>query len=143
MKISQEILGIDLLDEALNVEKNYEWDVVLSSYWIVTLTLHAHPMLCLTFIFIHILSLIHMKYITGIVEFMGDNVHDSFWLMLQYLRSVRPLLDDEKYARMEGLVAEFTKGIGPKLQRYLILKSWWATNYVSVLVVSNLSRYIC
>ncbi|XP_031847256.1 carnitine O-palmitoyltransferase whd isoform X3 [Nomia melanderi] len=51
--------------------------------------------------------------------------------MKRYLRSVRPLLDDENYARMETLAKEFQKGIGVKLQRYLILKSWWATNYVS------------
>jgi len=44
---------------------------------------------------------------------------------------VRPLLDDENYARMEKLANEFQNGIGVKLQRYLILKSWWATNYVS------------
>ncbi|KOX81081.1 Carnitine O-palmitoyltransferase 1, muscle isoform [Melipona quadrifasciata] len=51
--------------------------------------------------------------------------------MKRYLRSVRPLLDDENYSRMETLANEFQKGIGAKLQRYLILKSWWATNYVS------------
>lgn len=32
---------------------------------------------------------------------------------------------------MEKLAEEFEKGIGNKLQRYLILKSWWSTNYVS------------
>lgn len=47
------------------------------------------------------------------------------------MRSVRPLVDDENYARMEGLAKEFENGIGKKLQRYLILKSWWSTNYVS------------
>jgi len=51
--------------------------------------------------------------------------------MKRYLRSVRPFLDDEKYNRMERLVVEFKKGIGYKLQRYLVLKSWWASNYVS------------
>ncbi|ELT88002.1 hypothetical protein CAPTEDRAFT_178036 [Capitella teleta] len=51
--------------------------------------------------------------------------------MKQYLRSVRPLCDDEKYQRMENLVQEFKSGIGRKLQWYLVLKSWWATNYVS------------
>ncbi|XP_029658757.1 carnitine O-palmitoyltransferase 1, liver isoform isoform X2 [Formica exsecta] len=49
----------------------------------------------------------------------------------RYLRSVRPLLDDENYARMERLAIEFQNGIGVKLQRYLVLKSWWSTNYVS------------
>ncbi|XP_018360909.1 PREDICTED: carnitine O-palmitoyltransferase 1, muscle isoform isoform X1 [Trachymyrmex cornetzi] len=51
--------------------------------------------------------------------------------MERYLKSVRPLLDDENYARMENLAKEFQNGIGIKLQRYLFLKSWWATNYVS------------
>ncbi|ESO93356.1 hypothetical protein LOTGIDRAFT_189988 [Lottia gigantea] len=51
--------------------------------------------------------------------------------MNRYLLSVRPLLDDEKYNRMKGLAEEFKNGIGNKLQRYLILKSWWASNYVS------------
>ncbi|BET00194.1 carnitine [Nesidiocoris tenuis] len=51
--------------------------------------------------------------------------------MQRYLRSVRPLLSDAEYARMEKLALEFQNGIGVKLQRYLVLKSWWATNYVS------------
>lgn len=49
----------------------------------------------------------------------------------QYLTSVQPLLDEEKYSRMEKLAREFEDGIGKKLQRYLMLKSYWATNYVS------------
>lgn len=49
----------------------------------------------------------------------------------RYLRSVRPLLNDEEYPRMEKLAEEFRNGIGLKLQRYLKLKSWWASNYVS------------
>lgn len=40
-------------------------------------------------------------------------------------------MDDENYARMVRLATEFQNGIGSKLQRYLILKSWWSTNYVS------------
>lgn len=51
--------------------------------------------------------------------------------MKRYLRSVRPLLDDENYARMEKLANEFQNGIGVKLQFYVMLKSWWSTNYVS------------
>ncbi|KAK0083381.1 hypothetical protein PV325_008880 [Microctonus aethiopoides] len=51
--------------------------------------------------------------------------------MIRYLKSVRPLLDDEKYSRMQRLADEFENGIGKKLQRYLNLKSWWASNYVS------------
>ncbi|CAH1113236.1 unnamed protein product [Psylliodes chrysocephalus] len=56
------------------------------------------------------------------------DVHDT---MTRYLKSVKALLDEEKYKRMEKLAAEFEIGIGKKLQRYLILKSWWSTNYVS------------
>lgn len=51
--------------------------------------------------------------------------------MTRYLRSVRPLLDDETYEKFKREADEFQNGIGKKLQRYLILKSWWATNYVS------------
>jgi len=40
-------------------------------------------------------------------------------------------MDDDKYERMEGLVKEFETGVGRRLQKYLVLKSWWATNYVS------------
>jgi len=44
---------------------------------------------------------------------------------------VRPLRNDDDYQRLEKLANEFKGGIGRKLQRYLVLKSWWATNYVS------------
>ncbi|XP_065485800.1 carnitine O-palmitoyltransferase 1, muscle isoform [Caloenas nicobarica] len=49
----------------------------------------------------------------------------------RYLESVRPLMDDEKYSRMEVLAKEFKEKTAPRLQKYLILKSWWTTNYVS------------
>ncbi|GFN93579.1 carnitine o-palmitoyltransferase 1, liver isoform [Plakobranchus ocellatus] len=49
----------------------------------------------------------------------------------RYLRSVKHLLTEENYKETERLADEFRKGVGNKLQRYLILKSWWATNYVS------------
>lgn len=49
----------------------------------------------------------------------------------QYLESVRPLMDDEQYERMEGLAKDFEKNLGPRLQWYLKLKAWWASNYVS------------
>ncbi|XP_029656491.1 carnitine O-palmitoyltransferase 1, liver isoform isoform X2 [Octopus sinensis] len=51
--------------------------------------------------------------------------------MTRYLRSVKPLLDEENYDRMEKLALDFKNGVAKKLQRYLILKSWWASNYVS------------
>lgn len=40
-------------------------------------------------------------------------------------------MDDEKYERMKGLTKDFEKNLGPRLQWYLKLKSWWASNYVS------------
>ncbi|KAF6034470.1 CPT1A [Bugula neritina] len=49
----------------------------------------------------------------------------------RYLKSVRPLLSDIEYDRMSKLADDFFGGIGKKLQRYLILKSWWSTNYVT------------
>ncbi|BFZ25151.1 hypothetical protein BsWGS_28191 [Bradybaena similaris] len=48
-----------------------------------------------------------------------------------YLHSVKHLMSEENYKQMEKLAQDFQNGIGNKLQRYLILKSWWATNYVS------------
>uniref|UniRef100_A0A672MIL4 carnitine O-palmitoyltransferase n=1 Tax=Sinocyclocheilus grahami TaxID=75366 RepID=A0A672MIL4_SINGR len=51
--------------------------------------------------------------------------------MRRYLDSVRPLLSDEEHQRMQSLALGFEKNLGPKLQWYLKLKSWWATNYVS------------
>jgi len=50
---------------------------------------------------------------------------------LQYLESVHPLLNDKDYQEMERLVEDFKNGPGKKMQRYLYLKSWWATNYVT------------
>nr|XP_042718054.1 carnitine O-palmitoyltransferase 1, liver isoform isoform X4 [Chrysemys picta bellii] len=49
----------------------------------------------------------------------------------RYLDSVQPLMNDEQFKRMEGLAKDFAFNLGPKLQWYLKLKSWWATNYVS------------
>lgn len=49
----------------------------------------------------------------------------------QYLESVRPLMDDEQFKRMKGLAKDFELNLGPRLQWYLKLKSWWASNYVS------------
>ncbi|KAL4622702.1 carnitine O-palmitoyltransferase 1, liver isoform-like isoform X1 [Arapaima gigas] len=51
--------------------------------------------------------------------------------MRRYLESIRPLTDDEQYKRMEALAKDFEKNLGPRLQWYLKLKSWWASNYVS------------
>jgi carnitine O-palmitoyltransferase 1, liver isoform len=51
--------------------------------------------------------------------------------MQRYLRSMRPLLDDKQYEKVVQQSKEFESGIGKKLQRYLVLKSWWSSNYVS------------
>ncbi|XP_077372126.1 carnitine O-palmitoyltransferase 1, liver isoform isoform X2 [Festucalex cinctus] len=49
----------------------------------------------------------------------------------RYLESVHPLMDDEQFQRMKGLAKDFEMNLGPRLQWYLKLKSWWASNYVS------------
>uniref|UniRef100_A0A8C4HCX4 Carnitine O-palmitoyltransferase 1, muscle isoform n=1 Tax=Dicentrarchus labrax TaxID=13489 RepID=A0A8C4HCX4_DICLA len=54
------------------------------------------------------------------------NVDDT---IQRYLESVHPLLDSEQYKQMEILSNDFKESKAAHLQRYLILKSWWATNY--------------
>ena len=49
----------------------------------------------------------------------------------RYLLSVRPVLNDEDYADVVRLSEEFLKSIASRLQRYLVLKSWWSSNYVT------------
>ncbi|TFJ96940.1 Carnitine O-palmitoyltransferase 1, liver isoform [Platysternon megacephalum] len=49
----------------------------------------------------------------------------------RYLESVRPLLSDSHFQRAAALARDFELSLGPRLQWYLTLKSWWATNYVS------------
>uniref|UniRef100_A0ABI8ASI2 Carnitine palmitoyltransferase 1A n=1 Tax=Felis catus TaxID=9685 RepID=A0ABI8ASI2_FELCA len=49
----------------------------------------------------------------------------------RYLESVRPLMKESDFKRMTVLAQDFAVSLGPKLQWYLKLKSWWATNYVS------------
>ncbi|KAM7134366.1 LOW QUALITY PROTEIN: palmitoyl thioesterase CPT1C [Macrochelys suwanniensis] len=49
----------------------------------------------------------------------------------RYLESVRPLLSDSRFQRAAALARDFERSLGPRLQWYLTLKSWWATNYVS------------
>lgn len=53
-----------------------------------------------------------------------------FPLCVQYLDSVQPLMDAEKYERMKALTKDFEENLGPRLQWYLKLKSWWSSNYV-------------
>ncbi|XP_050397070.1 carnitine O-palmitoyltransferase 1, liver isoform [Patella vulgata] len=49
------------------------------------------------------------------------------------LLSLKPLYEDkpEEFIQLEKEAEEFQKTIGPKLQRVLVLKSWWAANWVS------------
>ena len=49
----------------------------------------------------------------------------------RYLKSVRPIYDDATFEEVEKEAKEFENGISSKLQRYLVLKSWWADNYYS------------
>ncbi|KAB1251412.1 Carnitine O-palmitoyltransferase 1; liver isoform [Camelus dromedarius] len=49
----------------------------------------------------------------------------------RYLESVRPLMKEADFQRMTALAQDFAVSLGPRLQWYLKLKSWWATNYVS------------
>uniref|UniRef100_A0A452UVI6 carnitine O-palmitoyltransferase n=1 Tax=Ursus maritimus TaxID=29073 RepID=A0A452UVI6_URSMA len=48
----------------------------------------------------------------------------------RYLESVKPLMKESDFKRMTVLAQDFAVSLGPKLQWYLKLKSWWATNYV-------------
>uniref|UniRef100_A0A5F9C908 Carnitine O-palmitoyltransferase 1, muscle isoform n=1 Tax=Oryctolagus cuniculus TaxID=9986 RepID=A0A5F9C908_RABIT len=58
------------------------------------------------------------------VPAVKDTVH-------RYLESVRPLMKEQDFKRMTALAQDFAVNLGPKLQWYLKLKSWWATNYVT------------
>ncbi|CAD6196680.1 unnamed protein product [Caenorhabditis auriculariae] len=49
----------------------------------------------------------------------------------KHLLSMRPILNDEEYAELEFLSERFRKGVGRRLQRYLVLKSYLSTNYVT------------
>jgi carnitine O-palmitoyltransferase 1 len=49
----------------------------------------------------------------------------------RYLKSVEPLLSPERYAELKKESDDFGKNLGPQLQRYLWVKRWWSTNYVS------------
>ena len=57
------------------------------------------------------------------------SIHDT---VRRYLRSIKPICKtDEEYEHIQQLAVEFENGMAKRLQRYLVLKSWWATNYVS------------
>ena len=48
----------------------------------------------------------------------------------RYLKSVQPILKEDDFEEMTKLVTDFKRKEGPKLQRYLQLKSWFTPNYV-------------
>ncbi|KDO33450.1 hypothetical protein SPRG_02257 [Saprolegnia parasitica CBS 223.65] len=49
----------------------------------------------------------------------------------RYLKSVHPLMDATEYAEIEGLAKDFEATVGPRLHKYLVLKSWFADNYIT------------
>ncbi|ULU08278.1 hypothetical protein L3Y34_019436 [Caenorhabditis briggsae] len=49
----------------------------------------------------------------------------------KHLLSMKPILNDEEYQELEFLSERFRKGVGRRLQRYLTLKSWFSSNYVT------------
>ncbi|XP_042130560.1 palmitoyl thioesterase CPT1C isoform X2 [Peromyscus maniculatus bairdii] len=49
----------------------------------------------------------------------------------KYLESVRPVLGDDAFDRAAALASDFLRLQAPRLQLYLRLKSWCASNYVS------------
>uniref|UniRef100_A0A183CBL0 carnitine O-palmitoyltransferase n=1 Tax=Globodera pallida TaxID=36090 RepID=A0A183CBL0_GLOPA len=51
--------------------------------------------------------------------------------MERHLRSMRPILSDKDYDELVDLSEKFQKGLGIRLQRYLWIKSWLSTNYVT------------
>lgn len=69
--------------------------------------------------------------------------NSAYVFSLQYLESVRPLMKEGDFQRMTTLAQDFAVNLGPKLQWYLKLKSWWATNYVSVSAPRSFLREVC
>ncbi|XP_069764295.1 carnitine O-palmitoyltransferase 1, liver isoform-like isoform X1 [Narcine bancroftii] len=51
--------------------------------------------------------------------------------LLRFLESVRPLKNEDDFRRTKALAKDFEINLAPRLQWYLVLKSWWASNYVS------------
>lgn len=69
-----------------------------------------------------------MSYQTSLPKMFVPSVEGT---IDRYLKSVHPLMDEDRFAKMKKLAGEFQNGIAKKLQWYLILKSWWSTNYVT------------
>ncbi|XP_064645349.1 carnitine O-palmitoyltransferase 1, liver isoform-like isoform X2 [Lineus longissimus] len=51
--------------------------------------------------------------------------------LARFLGSIEPLYDEEKFKELKSQAEDFEKTLGPKLQKILQLKSWWAQNYVT------------
>ncbi|XP_062330180.1 carnitine O-palmitoyltransferase 1, liver isoform-like isoform X2 [Osmerus eperlanus] len=51
--------------------------------------------------------------------------------MKRYLESARPLMNDEEFEGIVSLAAQFESSLANRLQWYLKLKTFWASNYVS------------
>ncbi|XP_076057083.1 carnitine O-palmitoyltransferase 1, liver isoform-like [Oratosquilla oratoria] len=51
--------------------------------------------------------------------------------MAKLLESLEPLCTEEEFNSYKDQAQEFENTIGPRLQRILHIKSWWAPNYVS------------
>lgn len=47
------------------------------------------------------------------------------------MRTIKPLYSEEDYKRIESEAIQFQNGVGKRLQRYLIFKSYISANYVS------------
>ncbi|KAI6196786.1 Acyltransferase ChoActase COT CPT domain containing protein [Aphelenchoides besseyi] len=51
--------------------------------------------------------------------------------LAKHLRSMRPILNDEEYNQLVEDSEKFRKGLGRRLQRYLVIKSYLSVNYVT------------
>ena len=49
----------------------------------------------------------------------------------RWLDSVKPCTSDAEFEECQNLAREFERGLGPTLNRYLMLKTWLTTNYVT------------
>lgn len=81
----------------------------------------------------------------GLYSFQGSlpnlplpSVHDT---MHRYLLSVRPLLDDDNFKRMEQLAKEFESTIAPKLQKVRIKQIWHINSRYNISI--NIIIYFC
>jgi hypothetical protein len=55
---------------------------------------------------------------------------------------MRPITTDAEYEELVRLSDEFLKTVGPRLQRYLWIKSWMSVNYVCYVVQQFTSQLL-